>query len=152
MFLTRSTRSIPVMVSRVYKHLSAACLLASCTLYTGCSRQITPGNSASNLVSQSQPLTQAERRTHILKETQPGGKLDFFTPIKGHEYDGALIKPGVYSTLGHIALYKWGRAVNELGVENLEEAYSLISEFRNQAIGQRDKDYIKTGFNKELGK
>ena len=37
-----------------------------------------------------------------------------------------------------------------MGFKSLEDAYAVISEFRNQAIGQRDKDYIKTGFNKEL--
>lgn len=139
-----------VTTFQIFKYSAAIFLLAFCPLNTGCSPQIAPVNSAKSLVSQSQPLTQADLRASVLKETQPGGRLDFFTSIKGHEYDGAQIKPGVYSTLGHIALYKWGRAVKEMGVENVEDAYAIFSEFKSQPIGQRDKDYIKTGFRKEL--
>ena len=132
--------------------ISSALVLSTfvLTIASGCSRAVNSTNSATGSASTVTSVTQAELRTSILKETQPGGKLDFFTPIKGHEYDGAQIKPGIYSTLGHIALYKWGKAVNEMGFKSLEDAYAVISEFRNQAIGQRDKDYIKTGFNKEL--
>ncbi|WP_126546930.1 hypothetical protein [Hymenobacter amundsenii] len=119
------------------------------SLTNGCARGVNPSNSSAPSPSAVRPTNSDDLRAFIIKGSQPGGKLDFFTPIKGHEYDGAQIKPGVYSTLGHIALYKWGRAVNELGVKNVEEAYSIISELRNQAVGQRDKDYIKEGFNKE---
>ena len=49
----------------------------------------------------------------VLTESKAGGKLDFFSEIKGHEYDGIQVKPGVFSTKIGIALYKWGRAFED---------------------------------------
>ncbi|MCA8830625.1 hypothetical protein [Hymenobacter pini] len=96
--------------------------------------------------NQKQQRASSSSRATILAETKPGGKLDFFTPIKGHEYDGVQIKPGVYSTLGHAAFYKWGKAVRGLGITDLEEAYAIFAEFKGQPISSRDKEYIKSGF------
>ncbi|GAB2869066.1 hypothetical protein GCM10027044_33630 [Hymenobacter ruber] len=101
-------------------------------------------------MAQSQHLTQAELRAIILKETQPGGKLDFFTAIKGHEYDGKQIKPGVYATASEFALYQWGRSVNELGVTSVEDAYSIFSEFKGKPASAKAKATIELGFNKKL--
>ncbi|WP_139920480.1 hypothetical protein [Hymenobacter sp. DG01] len=89
---------------------------------------------------------QLKLRKRILKDTQPGKKLDFFTPIKGHEMDGVQIRPGLFSTLGHVALYKWGHAVRELGVADLEEANSILAEFRGKALSARDQEYLKSGY------
>ena len=80
---------------------------------------------------------------------QPGGKLDFFTAIKGHEYDGKQIKPGIYATASEFALYQWGRSVNELGVSSVEEAYRIFSEFKGKPATARDKATIELGFNKK---
>lgn len=97
-------------------------------------------------------LSQTELKQFILQESKEGKQYDFFTPIKGHELDGIQIKPGVFSSLISIALYKWGRANYELGVNKVEDAYVIFSEFKGEALTQREKDYIKMGFNKELEK
>lgn len=96
--------------------------------------------------------TQEELKTIILSETKEGGKLDFFTEIKGKEYDGVQIKPGVFSTKLGIALYKWGRATFENGVNTVEDSYKIFAEFKGRELNQREKEYIKLGFNKELEK
>jgi len=92
-----------------------------------------------------------ELKTYILTETKEGGKLDFFTEIKGKEFDGVQIKPGVFSTKQSVALYKWGRACFDLGVNTVEDCYEIYSEFK-QEISQRDKEYVKMGFYKEWEK
>ncbi|MBL7815490.1 MAG: hypothetical protein JNL70_10780 [Saprospiraceae bacterium] len=97
-------------------------------------------------------LTQEETKEIILKETKQGGKFDFFTPIKGKEYDGIQIKPGVFSTKIGIALYNWGKATYEIGLNKLEDAYSIFSEFKGRQLNEREKEYIKLGFNRELEK
>ncbi len=93
-----------------------------------------------------------ELKDYILAETAEGGKLDFFTEIKGHEYDGIQIKPGVFSTKLGIALYKWGRACYDIGVNTLDDTYEIYSEFKGRELHRNELDYIKMGFNKELEK
>lgn len=88
----------------------------------------------------------------ILLETKEGGRLDFFTEIKGHEYDGVQIKPGVFTTKQSIAFYKWGRACYELGVNTIEDAYKIYEKFKENPLNERDKEYIKMGFYKEWEK
>lgn len=93
-----------------------------------------------------------EMKAYILIETKEGGKLDFFTEIKGKEFDGVQIKPGVFTTKQSVALYKWGRACFDIGVNTIEDVYDIFAEFRQKEINQRDRDYIKMGFNKEWEK
>jgi len=93
-----------------------------------------------------------ELKNYILTETKEGGKLDFFTEIKGKEFDGVQIKQGVFTTQQSVALYKWGRACYDLGVNTIEDVYEIYSEFKQKALNQRDKEYIKMGFDKEWEK
>lgn len=97
-------------------------------------------------------LSQKEIKEIILGESKPDGRLDFFTEIKGKEYDGVQVKPGVFTTLNSIALYKWGRANFDLGVNTVEDAYTIFSELKAREIGEREKAYIKMGFEKEWEK
>lgn len=93
-----------------------------------------------------------ELRNYILTETKEGGKLDFFTEIKGKEYDGVQIKPGLFTTKQSIALYKWGRACFDIGINTIEDVYEIFAEFKQKELNQRDKEYIKMGFDKEWEK
>lgn len=97
-------------------------------------------------------LSKAEIKEIVLKESKERGKFDFFTEIKGHEMDGIQIKPGVFSTNIGIALYKWGRENFEFGTNTVEDALEFWAEFKGRQPNQREKDYIKMGFNKELEK
>jgi hypothetical protein len=97
-------------------------------------------------------LSKEELRNIVLTESKEGGKLDFFTEIKGHEMDGIQIKPGLFSTKISIALYKWGRVNFDLGVNTVEDALEFWAEFKGRQPNQRERDYIKLGFNKELEK
>jgi hypothetical protein len=93
-----------------------------------------------------------ELKNYILTESKEGGKLDFFTEIKGKEYDGVQIKPGVFTTKVSIALYQWGRACFEIGVNTIEDVYAIYSEFKQKELNQREKEYIKLGFEKDWEK
>ncbi len=96
--------------------------------------------------------SQKEIKSYILTESKEGGDLDFFTEIKGKEYDGVQIKPGVFTTLRSIALYQWGRACFDIGVNTVEDAYQIYSEYTEKTINERDKEYIRMGFYKEWEK
>lgn len=97
-------------------------------------------------------LTKEELKIMVLTESKEGGKFDFFTEIKGHEYDGLQITPGLFTTKLGVALYKWGRANFELGVNTVEDALAIWKEFKSREPNQREIDYITKGFNKELEK
>lgn len=93
-----------------------------------------------------------EIKIFILAETKQGGKLDFFTEIKGKEYDGVQIKQGVFTTKKSVALYKWGRACSDIGVNTVEDAYDIFAQHQGKPVNERDKEYIKAGFYKEWEK
>lgn len=97
-------------------------------------------------------LTQAETEAFILKETKEGGKLDFFTPIKGKEYNGSQIKPGLYASNIEVALYKWGKINYELGIKKLDDAFKIFAEYKGRELNGKEKSLIKMGFEKELEK
>ncbi|MBB4800048.1 hypothetical protein HNP37_000087 [Flavobacterium nitrogenifigens] len=94
--------------------------------------------------------SQAEIKTFILAETKEGGKLDFFTKIKGKEYNGLQVKPGLIMTNLEIALYSWGKANSELGIENSESALLIFQEFKGKELNLREKDLIPMGFRNDL--
>jgi len=91
-------------------------------------------------------------RNTVIKESKVGGKLDFFTEIKGHEMDAIQVKKGLFSTKQGIALYKWGRANFEIGVNTAADALEIWSDIKGRKASQKEIDYIKMGFNKELEK
>lgn len=80
-------------------------------------------------------LSKDQLRKFVVAESKEGGKLDFFTEIKGHEYDGIQIKKGLVTTRLGVALYKWGRANYELGVNTIDDAIEFWEEFK----GPKDK-------------
>jgi hypothetical protein len=100
-----------------------------------------------------QVLTAAELRSLILIQSQKGGKLDFFSQIKGKEYDKAQLKPGVNTTNISKALYTWGKAVSDLGVASIDDAISIFTEFKKgEEPNGREQDYIRMGYTKILEK
>lgn len=115
---------------------------------TSCSQKAAPHSSQTSNAT----LSQSELRALILKETQEGGKYDFFTSIKGHEYDGIQIKPGIYDTKIGLAIYKWGEANYDAGVKSLDEVFAIYSEYKKRPVNEIEKTYLKMGFGRELEK
>lgn len=99
-----------------------------------------------------QLLTQDEIRRYITEISQEGGELDFFTEIKGKEYDGVQIKPRLFTTKLSIALYKWGRACYDLGLNTSDDALVLFAEIKGRELSEKEVSYITAGFNKDWEK
>jgi hypothetical protein len=97
-------------------------------------------------------LNQDEAKAFILKETKEGGKFDFFTPIKGKEYNSSQIKPGIYASNIEVALYKWGKINYELGIEKLDDVFEIFAEYKGRELNEKEKSLIKMGFERELEK
>jgi hypothetical protein len=100
----------------------------------------------------SKKFSQEEIKSFILEETKEGGKLDFFTSIKDKEYNASQVKPGLYMTNIEIALYKWGKANFELGIENIESALKIFEEFKGKDLSMRERDLIPMGYRNDLAK
>jgi hypothetical protein len=94
--------------------------------------------------------SKGELQEYVLSLMKEGGDLDFFTPIKGKENDGIQIKPGVFSTNLGIALYKWGRACYEIGVNTEQDSYEIFAAYKGRALNARETEYIRMGFYKAL--
>lgn len=94
-------------------------------------------------------VSQKEIRAFVLAASKDGGKMDFFSEIKGKENDGVQLKPGLFTSNRSVALYKWGRACFELGVNTVEDAQGIYSEIKGGALNERESDYIRMGFFKE---
>ena len=102
--------------------------------------------------SQTDSVKYQDLKRQVLAETKEGGKLDYFTPIKGHEYDGVQIKPGLFSTKLGVALINWGTANYKAGIANVDDAFSIFSEYKGRKINDREKEYIRKGFYRDLDK
>ena len=96
--------------------------------------------------------SKTELKNYILAETKEGGRLDHFTEIKGKEFNGVQVKSGVFTTMQGIALYKWGRDCYNLGVNTIDDVYEIFAEFKQRELNEKDKAYIKLGFEKEWEK
>jgi len=94
--------------------------------------------------------SKGQLQEYVLSLMVEGGELDFFTPIKGKEYNGIQVKPGVFSTNLGIALYKWGRACYEIGVNTEQDTYDIFAAYKGRALNARETEYIKMGFYKAL--
>ena len=86
----------------------------------------------------------------ILNESKTGGRFDYFTPIKGHEMEGIAVKRDLITTRLGMALYQWGRANRESGVQTVEDTLSLWTQLNGRNADERERNYITLGFNKGL--
>jgi hypothetical protein len=97
-------------------------------------------------------LTYAEIHQQIIAESKEGGKFDFFTPIKGKEYDEKQLKPNLIVTSISAALYEWGKANATLGVKSVQDALAYFSEVNARSLSNREIEFITLGFEDDLVK
>lgn len=90
--------------------------------------------------------TKADLHRQIIEESKPGGGLDFFTPIKGHESEEVEVKGGAMSTRLGVALYNWGKSNSSLGVKTAAEALEIWASFKGRAATASEKENISLGF------
>lgn len=85
-------------------------------------------------------------RKLIIKESKKGGKIDYFTKIKGKETVGSQIKPGIYAQNIHIAWYYWGKANYVNGIKTFDEVLSIFKEWQEREPGRMELEHIKLGY------
>lgn len=85
-------------------------------------------------------------RKLIIKESQKGGKLDYFTRIKGKEKDGSQIKPGIYAQNIHIAWYYWAKANYVNGIKTFDEVIRIFKEWKEREPDRMELEHMKLGY------
>ncbi|WP_084291067.1 hypothetical protein [Pedobacter nyackensis] len=85
-------------------------------------------------------------RKLIIQHSKEGGKLDFFTGIKGKETVGSQVKPGIYAQNIHIAWFYWGKANYVNGIKSLADVVSIFKEWKEREPERMEYEHIKLGF------
>jgi hypothetical protein len=85
-------------------------------------------------------------RKLIIEQSKEGGKLDYFTRIKGKETLGSQVKPGIYAQNIHIAWFYWGKANYINGIKSLDDVISIFKEWKQRDPGRMEYEHIKLGF------
>lgn len=98
------------------------------------------------------PTLKIEIRNKILTDSKDGGPLDFWTPIKGHEYDGELIQkdPNIIATKREIAVIKWAFVLTKNGIKK-KVIISIYEELKGRKIREDEIQLIDMGIKKAAG-
>lgn len=93
-----------------------------------------------------------EMRSKLIGASKNNGKLDYWTQIKGHEFEGERIEQDWYVSKGDAAVIKWAYDVTEAGVSNRTDIISLYEELKGRKINTNEVNYIDYGYRRALEK
>ena len=91
-------------------------------------------------------------RSEFIKESKKNGKLDYWTPIKGHELDGERLEHDYYVSKEDAALIKWTIKLTTTGVKNKADIISLYEELKGRQVSSVELNYIDYAYHKALEK
>lgn len=91
-------------------------------------------------------------RSQLIKESKKNGKLDYWTPIKGHELEGERLEHDYYVSKEDAALIKWTIKLTTTGVKNKADIISLYEELKGRQVSSVELNYIDYGYHKALEK
>ncbi len=92
----------------------------------------------------------------IISDSKNGRSLDFWTPIKGHEYDGSLLfgsaggKDNVYASNKELAVIKWSFALAKRGIGK-DDIIALFGLLKSRKVTADDITLIGLGIKKAAG-
>ena len=87
-------------------------------------------------------------RANLIKESKNNGKLDYWTPIKGHEFDGERVERDFYVSKEDAALIKWTYQLTITGVKNKPDIISLYEELKGRQASSSELNYIDYAYHK----
>jgi hypothetical protein len=91
-------------------------------------------------------------RSVFIKESKNQGKLDYWSPIKGHEFESQKIERDLYVSKGNAAIIKWAYDLTASGLKDKTDIISLYEDLKKRKISKDELTYIDYGYNKALGK
>lgn len=93
-----------------------------------------------------------EVRAKLVRESKNNGKLDYWTPIKGHEFEGEKVEHDFYASKEDVAIIKWSYALTTSGLKNKADIISLFEELKGREIQPTELNYIDYGYKKAMDK
>ena len=93
-----------------------------------------------------------EVRAKLVRESKNNGKLDYWTPIKGHEFEGEKVEHDFYASKVDVAIIKWSYALTTSGLKNKADIISLFEELKGREIQPTELNYIDYGYKKAMDK
>jgi hypothetical protein len=90
-------------------------------------------------------------RNSLIKASKNHGKLDYWTSIKGHEFEGEKIEQDLYVSKGDAAIIKWSYDVTRSGLKNKADVIALYEDLMKRKISEKELGYIDYGFTKAIG-
>lgn len=91
-------------------------------------------------------------RAELIKESKNHGKLDYWTPIKGHEFEGERVEHDFYASKDDAAVIKWAYALTNSGLKSKADIISLFEELKGREIRPTELTYIDYGYRKAIEK
>ncbi len=98
------------------------------------------------------PNNAERKKALIINQSVENRSLDYFSKIKGIENVEIEIVPDVYETNLNFALYKWGRATKDLGIETVDFSLIIWQELVHRNPTKQEIEMIRSGFNKSWEK
>ncbi len=90
-------------------------------------------------------------RNSLIKASKNHGKLDYWTAIKGHEFEGEKIEQDLYVSRSDAAIIRWSYEVTKSGLKNKADILALYEDLMKRKANDKETGYIDYGFNKALG-
>lgn len=106
----------------------------------------------SNKLNDSSITLTKEVRAKLVRESKNNGKLDYWTPIKGHEFEGEKVEHDFYASKEDVAIIKWAYALTASGLKNKADIISLFEELKGREIQPTELNYIDYGYKKAMDK
>ena len=106
----------------------------------------------SNKLNDSSITLTKEVRSELIRESKNNGKLDYWTPIKGHEFEGEKVEHDFYASKEDVAIIKWTYALTSSGLKNKADIISLFEELKGHEIQPTELNYIDYGYKKAMDK
>ena len=91
-----------------------------------------------------------ETRSKLLTASKNNGKLDYWTQIKGHEFEGEKMEQDYYVSKEGAAVIKWAHAVTQMGLRDEASIISLYEDLKKRKITNDELTYIHYGHTRGL--
>jgi hypothetical protein len=91
-----------------------------------------------------------EIKNHFLKESKDHGKFDYWSPIKGHEFEGEKVALDLFVTKEDAAIIKWSFELTTSGLKQETDIISLYEDLKKRKITKTELAFIDYGYNKAL--
>lgn len=93
-----------------------------------------------------------EMRSKLISASKNNGKLDYWSQIKGHEFEGERIEPDWYVAKEDAAIIRWTYDLTTSGLKDKNAIISLYEDLKRRKVSKNELAYINYGYNKAIAR